>query len=245
MNMGRIAILILLAVVLLRVVMTLNAGSGPRDITLRFHAFVGDEKLALNEGKYRNPGGPGSFRIRDLRFFASNIRVGAGDQQYVEPESYHLVRFDSDEGWFDIRLAEVLLPKIEWIEIGVGVDAEANGTIKLAGDLDPNSRMAWNWETGYKFILLEGMLDLGEGSLPIVYHVGFDENYRTVRLDLPSVQKDTELIELCVDTLKLFETGPLINMAEIPSVKFDREDAARIAAGFDRLVDICPARAVP
>ena len=46
----------------------------------------------------------------------------------------------------------------ERIEFGIGVDAAANRSLQQRGDLDPNGRMAWNWEVSYKFVLFEGAL---------------------------------------------------------------------------------------
>ena len=40
---------------------------------LRFHPFVGEELLQLEQGRYANPGGEGVFKVRDFQFFVSNI----------------------------------------------------------------------------------------------------------------------------------------------------------------------------
>ena len=69
----------------------------------------------------------------------------------------------------------------ERIEFGIGVDAAANRSLQQRGDLDPNGRMAWNWEVGYKFVLFEGALLRGNESVLLVYHIGFAENYRPMR----------------------------------------------------------------
>ena len=103
---------------------------------------------------------------------------------FVEPESYHLVRFDGEEPAFAIVLHDVPRRNYERSEFGIGVDAAANRSLLQRGDLDPNGRMAWNWQVGYKFVLLEGQLLRGDASDPLVYHIGFDENYRPVSTEL-------------------------------------------------------------
>ena len=124
--------------------------------------------MALNELRYSNPGGEGSFRVRDFQFFVSNIRLMSDSAEFVEPESYHLVRFDGDDGTFVITIENVPRHDFRQIEFGIGVDPAANGSLESVGELDPNGRMAWNWETGYKFVLIEGALAVGDDDLPKV-----------------------------------------------------------------------------
>jgi len=64
------------------------------------------------------------------------------------------------------------------------VDPAANGSVAPVGDLDPNGRMAWSWDVGYKFVLFEGGLVLADTQYPLVYHVGFNENYTPLSFGL-------------------------------------------------------------
>jgi hypothetical protein len=106
------------------------------------------------------------------------------------------------------------------------------------GDLDPNGRMAWNWEVGYKFVLFEGTLLRGDESDPLVYHVGFSENYRATSTKLPREPLDRRpaRLDFRVDLLRLFQGSTNVDMAALPSVKFDRTDAALLARNFAALV---------
>jgi len=107
----------------------------------------------LNELRYPNPGGEGRFKVRDFQFFLSNIRLTGGTGVYTEPDSYHLVRFDGAEPAFGIVLHDVPRRNYQRIEFGIGVDAAANKSLAQRGDLNPNGRMAWNWEVGYKIVI--------------------------------------------------------------------------------------------
>ncbi|NMH59333.1 MbnP family protein [Alteromonas ponticola] len=212
----------------------------PQKITLRFLPFVGPQPLVFNEYRYSNPGGNGHFKIRDFQFYLSNIRLSAEQHVYQVPDSYHLVRFDNENGFYEINLTVNEPYAFSQITFGVGVDEKANATILNVGDLDPNSRMAWNWEAGYKFILFEGYLSHSEDTISLVYHIGFDENY--TELSLPLQLADTPYESTFrVDILSLFNGQNPLDLAEIPSVKFDEEDAARIASGFEDLIQICDA----
>ena len=210
----------------------------PVELALYLHPFVGSEPLVFNEPRYPNPGGEGRFKVRDFQFFLSNIRLVGATGAYVEPDSYHLVRFDGAEPAFVIVLHDVPRRDYEGIEFGIGVDAAANRSLTPRGDLDPNGRMAWTWEVGYKFVLFEGTLERENESVPLVYHVGFDENYRLVLTELHGEPLDsrTARLDFRVDILRLFQGSATVDMAALPDVKFDRADAALLARNFAAMV---------
>lgn len=210
-----------------------GCASQPGDLTLTFHPFVGTEPLAFNESRYPNPGGEGHFEVRSFQFYVSNIRLTGESGTYAEPDSYHLVRFDGDEPGFDIVLRGVPRRGYRRLEFGIGVDPAANRSLAQRGDLDPNGRMAWTWEVGYKFVLLEGTLTRGDESVPLVYHVGFDESYRVVAMDLPRGGR----LDLRVDLLQLFRG---VDIAALPTVKFDRGDTALLARNVAALITPMP-----
>jgi hypothetical protein len=232
------AVLLAVAAVLGVTGWRLYLAAQPVELALHFHPFVGSEPLVLNESRYPNPGGEGRFKVRDFQFFLSNIRLVSASGTYVESDSYHLVRFDGEEPGFVIVLHDVPRRKYERIEFGIGVDAEANRSLKQRGDLDPNGRMAWNWEVGYKFVLFEGALLRGVASDPLVYHVGFAENYRPFSTELPRELMHTRpaRLDFRVDVLRLFQSSTNVDMATLPSVKFDRADAARLAGNFAAMI---------
>jgi hypothetical protein len=215
----------------------LDHAAQPVELTLQFHPFVGAEPLVPNEGRYANPGGEGRFEVRDFQFFLSNIRLAGHTGAYAEPDSYHLVRFDGAQATYLVRLH---VPRRDYkrIEFAIGVDPAANRSIQSRGDLDPNGRMAWTWEVGYKFVLLEGAFVRGGVRKPLVYHVGFDENYKRI-----STPFDAELLStrdanlnFRVDLLKIFTGHASVDMAALSSVKFDRNDAALLARNYAQMI---------
>jgi hypothetical protein len=208
------------------------------DLALYFHPYVGSQPLVLNQSRYPNPGGEGRFKVRDFQFFLSNIRLVSTNGVFAEPDSYHLVRFDGPEPTFVIVLHAMPRRKYERIEFGIGVDPAANRSLDSRGDLDPNGRMAWTWEVGYKFVLFEGTLFRGDSSDPLVYHVGFSENYRPMSSELHRDLLDGRpaRLDLRVDLLRLFQGSTNIDMAALPSVKFDRADAALLGRNFASMI---------
>jgi hypothetical protein len=216
----------------------LNRAAQPLELALYFQPFVGPEPLVLNKSTYPNPGGEGRFKVRDFQFFLSNIRLVSPTGIYTETDSYHLVRFDGEEPGFVIALHEVPRRNYERIEFGIGVDPAANRSLASRGDLDPNGRMAWNWEVGYKFVLFEGELLRDSASDPLVYHVGFAENYRPIEIKLrrEPLAGHRSRLDFRVDLLRLFQGSTNIDLAALPSVKFDRADAALLGRNFSGLV---------
>ena len=199
--------------------------------------MAGDEPLVYNRFDYDNPGGDGRFRVRDFQFFVSNIRLVSRDGVHEPAESYYLARFDNPTVSYEIELGNVPARDYDKVEFALGVDAEANGSIRSVGDLDPNGRMAWNWEVGYKFILFEGALQLDEQVIPLVYHVGFEENYTPLSFtrDAAVEPQSISVIDFSVDVLQMFEGRETIDMATLSGVKFDREDARLIAGNLARM----------
>jgi len=212
----------------------------PLQLTLRFHAVVGAQPLVFNEARYANPGGAGYFAVRDVQLFISNLRLLSDAGVYVEPDSYHLLRFDGPEPGFVVHLHDVPRRDYTRIEFGIGVDPTANGSIAVHGDLDPNGRMAWTWDVGYKFVLFEGTLEIEGKRRPLVYHVGFDENYTPLAFALDGARLATRepRLDFRVDVQKLFTGSTPIDMAALPNVKFDHEDAATLARNYAAMITL-------
>lgn len=214
--------------------------SRPGPITLVFQAKVENEPLTFNSFRYSNPSGDGIFMISDFRFFVSNVRLDGEDESFSLRDSYHLLRFDNDESQYSLQIPEVPFDRIHRVRFSLGVDEAANTSIESVGDLDPNSRMAWNWEIGYKFVLLEGALQTANGSTPIVYHVGFSENRRDYEFELPTAQPTGEgaALHFQVNVMKLFNGSTTIDIAKKPSVIMDRDDARIIADNYASLISL-------
>ena len=214
----------------------------PATIHLRFTAVVGDKALVLNEPLYTNPGGGGVFSVRDFQMYLSNIQLVGGAGTYSVPDSYHLARFDNASNTYEILIEAVPRDTYSKVILSIGLDEEANGSIASVGDLDPNGRMAWNWEVGYKFVLFEGSLLVDGERRPLVYHVGFSENRRTLQFDLPepSLVWSPEGLAFRVDLMRLFAGDQVVDMQVLSNVKFDRVDAGLLANNYASMISLVP-----
>ncbi|WP_170755891.1 MbnP family protein [Ruegeria lacuscaerulensis] len=204
-------------------------------MTLEFHAMNGDAPFIFDEFVHSDPIGGEPFRLRDFRFFLSNVVFSDGTRQFAVPESYYLIRFDGRSQTYEVTIPEMPLQTVSEISFAIGLDAQTNGSITPRGDVDPNSRMAWNWEIGYKFVLAEGALRGADGLIPLVYHVGFDENMREQSLAL-NLESGAREIAFDVDIMALFDGETRLDLSALPTVKMDRDDASALADNFAGLV---------
>jgi hypothetical protein len=242
MTKTRTVVLVAIAALVLAVAMFIYWSLQPATIHLRFTATVGDKELVFNEPIYANPGGNGMFSVRDFQMYLSNIQLVGVAGTYNVPDSYHLARFDNEANTYELRIDAVPRDTYSQVILSIGLDQEANASIESVGDLDPNGRMAWNWEVGYKFVLFEGSLLVDGERRPLVYHVGFSENRKTLQLTLPQPELawSPEGIEFKVDLMTFFTGEQTVDMQALPNVKFDRNDAALLANNYASMISLAP-----
>ncbi|WP_299080551.1 MbnP family protein [uncultured Paraglaciecola sp.] len=208
-------------------------------VILKFRAIANNTPLEFNQPLYSNPGGEGHFSVRNFQFYLSNVQLVGKHSRYKPSDSYHLARFDNDTKSYQITLKDVPYDEYSGVQISIGVDDQANASIMPRGDLDPNSRMAWSWEVGYKFVLFEGDLSLTSQKQALVYHLGFSENLKILQFELnSSLVPNAAPLNFTVDVMALFNASQTINMAELPSVKFDRQDANRLAENYALMLSL-------
>ena len=191
---------------------------------------VGNEPLVLNTNRYVNALGQ-EYNISKFRYYLSNIRLRntRNGEVYIEPESYHLVGTENGSA-YEVLLSGIPLGAYNQLEFAIGVDNSTNTSTDRLGALDPSNDMAWDWNTGYKFILLEGnYYPENAEPAPLVYHVGSDPNYRILTYTLgQSNEADLELaantetqVRMQVDVAKLFATPHAVDFEAHPVVMFD------------------------
>jgi hypothetical protein len=229
---------VFLAFIAVTAVVLLDRKPPSNTVTLVFNATVGERPLVFNAYEYTNPGGGEAFKIRDFRFYVSNLKLRGKEGEFIEKDSYHLARFDNEERSYWITLNGVALSEVTQVSFSIGVDAAANTSLQPRGDLDPNNQMAWNWEVGYKFLLLEGGIRVAGELRPLVYHIGFSENRRELDFVAPRpiALDENGTIAFHVDAMKLFTGTTIVDMTKIPSVKFDKGDARLFADNYRNMI---------
>jgi hypothetical protein len=110
----------------------------------------------LNEMRvHPSTGDTSTFTV--LNYYISNVRLRKADgSEYVQPESYHLVRLQPNAGLADLKLNNVPVGDYTAITYTIGVDSTRNVSGVQEGALSPSNGMFWSWNTGYIFVKAEG-----------------------------------------------------------------------------------------
>jgi len=205
-------------------------------VQLNFMMQVGTESLQLNSTKYSNANGD-IYTIEKFAFYISNVilRNKAKNISYTEPISYHLVRIENTNT-VSISIPAVIANNYDELQFSIGVDSKANASIDKLGDLDPANGMAWDWNTGYKFLSLEGRyFPTNAPAKGLLMHIGENENYKTITLSLNKpievATGKTSTITIQTDIAQLFKSPNLINFANTNQV-MGGEDAKKIAQNY-------------
>ncbi len=175
-----------------------------------------------------------TYTVQKLRFYLSNVKLISQDGRtvYAEPDSYHLITLDGKDSFVLDKVPAGLYTKMEF---GIGVDEARNHSIDQFGDLDPSNDMVWDWNTGYKFLLLEGLYTTSSKSGGLVFHVGEDSNYQVFTLDLLQPldlrQKAVGRIVLSTEVNELFQNPHRIDFDELNSAMFG-ENARKIVENY-------------
>jgi len=211
-------------------------------VILRLTHTMHGEPLVLQSKTYTNAAG-NQFVLDRFKYYLSNIkfRNTRNGTFYLEPESYHLVSVEQDKHVYEIELEKVKPGTYNEIEFAVGVDNAKNTSTDRVGALDPANQMAWNWDTGYKFISVSGKLLTDNGASPegLVIHVGFNDNYRIVQktlsqLNLSNLEVkagETTIIEINVTVDQLFNHPNVIDFTENPVIMAG-EPAQKLADNY-------------
>ena len=203
-------------------------------MTIELEHVLDGQTLELNGKSFTLPSGE-DFTPKKFKYYISNVelRNTITGENYVEPDSYHLI---SEDGNKSIDLGMVPSSNYDQLVFSIGVDEVANGKTDQTGDLDPNSDMAWNWNTGYKFLVFEGeFTNSTTGDRQgLILHIGTNPNYKTITQSLLGVRagKSTE-ITLSANLDELFKDPNTLQLSELESttIMFG-ENAGKVAENY-------------
>lgn len=146
-----------------------------------------------------------------VSFYLSNLTF-TGTKPFTENLSYHLVRVSSTSDSSVFLIKNVPTGTYSGLDMSFGVDSVANSRTDFVGDLDISNHMSWNWDTGYKFLLLEGSyVAPGEPNKGVVCHLGRQEAFGKINWSgfnnnsLVVGNEKTTTLRLSANYEKLFE----------------------------------------
>lgn len=187
-------------------------------VDLNFENTLNGKPLQLNSETFTLPSGE-PFIAKKLKYYISNVvltdtKSGA---VYTVPNSYHLLGEDFKS---TVELGMIPSANYDQITFSIGVDQVANAKTDQTGDLDPNNDMAWNWNSGYKFVVLEGEFTHKTTGVRtgLVLHIGRNQNYKTVTQSLTGIRSGRAAqIQLKTVIDQLFLSPNALKVSELPS----------------------------
>lgn len=188
------------------------------EVEINFENTLNGKTLELNGGSFTLPSGE-QFVAKKFKYYISNIILSdtKTGNSYTVPESYHLIGQDINS---KINLGLIPSNTYDQITFSIGVDSEANAKTDQTGDLDPNNDMAWNWNSGYKFVVLEGEFvhqSSGERT-GLILHIGRNQNYKTVTQSLSGIRAGrATAINLITTIDQLFLSPNKLQVSELSS----------------------------
>jgi hypothetical protein len=196
--------------------------SAPGKLKLEFQNVAGSQPLTLG-ATYTTAAGD-QFTASLFNYYISSIRLRKADgSEWVEPESYHLVRQSAPDSRL-LELKEVPPGDYTGLTFTIGVDSTRNVSGSQTGALDPLNGMFWSWSSGYVFLKLEGTSPQS-GTGRLVYHVGgFRRPHNTIRTVSPALPTGSVLrvkagsaptVMLRADVLKMFSGPHAIRFAQL------------------------------
>jgi hypothetical protein len=199
-------------------------------VTLEVQFFVKDTPLKLLQ-EYQNDLNQ-NYLLESFKFYLSNFEFESTstNETFKVEDSYLLFSADREKNTFD---REILVKKGEYskLNFSIGVDSIKNTSLDNTGDLDISNSMAWDWNTGYKFVVMEGKYYTDSSNLtvstPLVFHIGQNQNYKKVSLSFDDMNdkgilsinnENTKKIILKVDLNDFFSSPNQIDFDEINNI---------------------------
>ena len=214
-------------------------------LTLEFKAKVNGQRLIFNAQNYVTASG-NEINIDRIKFYISNIELinTTTSEAFVEQNGYHLVSLNNEHDTFSFDISGIRSDfQFDKIKYSIGVDEARNKSIDNVGDLDPANDMAWNWNTGYKFFLMEGDFfpETTTNKRGLVLHIGLDRNFKTQEFlfDMLTNISGTATIQFDLDPLAPLNEPNVIDLNEKSSFMVDVESdkiAENYASGMIQLM---------
>ncbi len=215
------------------------------NISIQFDQTIDGQTVQLNQN-YDINGTTVAFNR--IQFYVSQLELIRSDSTGVLIEDQYFL-YGPDANTFNV--GEVSTDEISLVRFNVGIDPAANNISETDFASYPsdsplaakNPSMHWNWNSGYKFFVLEGLTDSDGDGTPetdFVFHIGSDPFLRQVILNAPSIASNTQAV-ISV-SLQLDEVLSNVDMA----TEFDTHTAnnidlaTRIANNFQNAFQAIP-----
>ena len=152
-------------------------------LQLHWHPTIGSQSFALNQEIADDNGR--RFNFSRVQFYISGFTLSQTGNNAVYEDRYLLVEPNTTS----YSIGDIAPGAYQGFHFNVGVDSTANHSDPSTYPnnhalANQNPSMHWSWNSGYKFLVLEGMIDTtagatGSADVPFAIHVGTDDLLRT------------------------------------------------------------------
>ncbi|MBD8489948.1 hypothetical protein IFO69_14420 [Echinicola sp. CAU 1574] len=204
------------------------------EVNFSFAHSLNGQALELENEAYTLPSGE-SFTPRKFKYYISNITFAnsTNNSSYKVEDGYFLI----DQAGKTSFSVEVPTAAYDQLTFYVGIDKSRNHSTDQVGDLDPNNDMVWNWNTGYKFLVLEGEWEYQSSERQgLIVHIGnndpeSEQNFKAISFDLEDAGKSlgssaTANLSFEAELSELFINPNTLNIHELESTSIMGGDLA-------------------
>lgn len=208
-------------------------------LVVDFRNMVDDKDLVFDQ-YYLSPRGD-SFKVSKFNYYISNVVLEKeGGGEYVQPESYFVVRHTMATKQTIPRIPNGTYTAIRFL---VGVDSLRNTSGAQTGGLDvaKNGDMFWSWNSGYIFMKLEGSSpQSGADSKALTFHIGgfkgAEKAQRPVKITFQNnpvvINDNAATVRLKADVNSLFAGPHDVSFADLYHLMQPGPGAAKLADNY-------------
>jgi hypothetical protein len=181
------------------------------------------------------------INLRQCDLYLSNFKLVRQDGTvWKEANSYHLIRLpDSGASNPTLTIKDFPSGTYAYFEYSFGVDSASNLSLDHRGDLDPTNGMAWDWNTGYRFLVMEGTYKKAGVSKNFLWHIGTNKNYRTLRVPLQATNLQSgNQLTFKVNVQKFFTGTHTLPVTAYNNLMFDVTETALAADNLVHAIEI-------
>ena len=180
------------------------------NLQLKFHHLAGSDALQYDEEYELDTGR--KIKFTKAQFYLSGF--AANGSSVNKTFDTHLLITSEDDSVHII--GQLSASNVTGFTLAIGVDSSNNHMDPAAFNADHalSANQAnfghWGWNPGYKFIVMEGMIDSsfamnGTADYPFIYHLGFEEAYKPFEIATGFSTDGTDhIIDLDVNWLAFF-----------------------------------------
>jgi hypothetical protein len=182
-----------------------------------------------------------TIALNRLDFYLSNLRFqdSLSKMVWAENDSYHLLQTTNKDDTLRFEVKNMKPGVYTTLTMGFGVDNAHNKSLDQRGDLSPSNGMAWDWITGYRYLVMEGRFGTATTRGPLIWHIGSDPNFLLQKhkiapvLSLKAGETSTLVLEMNLSKMAS-EPNTLSPLSNFNIIMFDPDTTALLTKNINQ-----------